>query len=245
MEAKSKQTVKNFFIAVIKTLKAYLKNYWWKLLIVFFLLAVDIVTKSLIVKFDTNGEVIKNLAVIIDNVLYIMPTANEGAAWSILSGKTILLIILTFIFLISIICYDLLFKKKSVFFGISTSLIVTGAIGNLIDRLAFGKVRDFIYFSPINFPVFNVADMCLTVGIILFAIYTVFIMDKNNKKVSQKVSNGCENSNKFNDNEITDLVEKLDQNQKENIIDKKDNIDTKSQQKIDNSEGENGTENNS
>lgn len=192
---------------VVKTLKTYIKNYWWKFLIIAFLLALDLVTKSLIVKFDANGDVIENQVTIIKNVLYILPTANTGAAWSSFSGYTTLLIVLTFVFLAVIIAYDICFKKKSVFFGISTGMIVAGAIGNLIDRLAFGKVRDFIYFSPINFPVFNVADICLTIGIILFVIYMLFLSTKSKDKQSQTVQNNAENNikNLYLDNTDNDI----------------------------------------
>ena len=187
----------------VSTLKKYIKNYWWKLLIIAFLLVLDIVTKSLIVKFDANGNVIPSQSPIIDGVLYIWPTANEGAAWSILYGKTVLLIILTVVFLAMIVIYDLCFKKRSIFFGFATGMIVAGALGNLVDRIVFGKVRDFIYFSPIDFPVFNVADICLTVGIVLFAVYMIVSMaiEKHNETLSQKNENNAEKSADSNLNE--------------------------------------------
>ena len=63
-------------------------------------------------------------------------------------------------------------------FGIATALIFGGAVGNLVDRINFQKVRDFIYLEFIRFPVFNVADICLTVGVILLGVYVVFFAGK-------------------------------------------------------------------
>lgn len=227
--SKLKSTKKIF----VDTIKKYIKNYWWKLLIIAFLLAVDIITKSLIVKFDSYGNVILTQTPIIDGVLYIWPTANEGAAWSILYGKTVLLIILTVVFLAMIVVYDVCFKKKSVFFGIATGMIVAGAMGNLIDRIAFGKVRDFIYFSPIDFPVFNVADICLTVGIALFAVYMVvsMVIEKHNETISQQAENNSEKTENTEDlNKNKDNVnDKVSQKNIEENINKKNKTDTISQ----------------
>lgn len=54
-------------------------------------------------------------------------------------------------------------------------LLAAGAIGNFIDRVRFGYVRDFIYFKIINFPVFNVADCYVTVSVIIFIILILFV----------------------------------------------------------------------
>lgn len=153
------------------TIKTYFKNYWWKWIIIAVVLLVDMLTKFLIV----------TEATLIDGVLAITPTKNFGAGFSVLTGKTWLLILITIVFLLVIFAFDLFFKRKSKLLGVATGLIIAGGIGNLIDRLAFGYVRDFIYLEFINFPVFNVADIALTFGVILFAIYILFYMDKNKK----------------------------------------------------------------
>ena len=145
------------------------------------------------------------------------------------------IIVLTFIFLAVIVVYDICFKKRSAFFGISTAMIVAGAIGNLVDRLVFGKVRDFIYFSPINFPVFNVADICLTIGIIMFAIYMIFLSTKSNEKQTQTEQNSAENINLDNsDNDIEsqnilndDITKINDDNNSQNNINNAGDSDAK------------------
>ena len=59
--------------------------------------------------------------------------------------------------------------------GIVLSCILAGAVGNLIDRVNHKYVVDFIYFMPIDFPVFNVADIFVTLGCIAFAILVIFV----------------------------------------------------------------------
>ena len=247
-ENNNKESFKTIFA---NTLKKYIKNYWWKLLIIAFLFAVDLITKGLIVKFDSNGNVIPTQAEIIKDILYIWPTANEGAAWSILYGKTVFLIILTVVFLAMIIIYDVCFKKKSVYFGISTSMIVAGALGNLFDRIVFGKVRDFIYYSPIDFPIFNVADICLTVGITLFALYMFvsMVVEKHKEAESQKeaenaaVAENVKNNKNKNADVLKDKNNNLSQNNEELEKDVQNKFDTNSQINIDNA-GDDDAKNN-
>ncbi|MEG1621591.1 MAG: signal peptidase II, partial [Oscillospiraceae bacterium] len=65
----------------------------------------------------------------------------------------------------------------------SSSLIIGGGIGNLIDRVLYGYVVDFIDIGPLfSFPVFNFADSCIVVGTALFVIYLMFFDDKTKKK---------------------------------------------------------------
>lgn len=188
-----------------QTLKNYFKNYWWKLVIIAVVLLADMLTKFFIV----------NEASLIDGVLAITPTKNYGAGFSILTGQTWLLISFTLVFLIGIVIFDVLFKHKSTLFGIATGLIVAGSLGNLIDRLAFGYVRDFVYLQFINFPVFNVADMALTFGVILLAIYILFFFDK--KQSDKKAKNLSEIiiETKDNGKEKTDIC--INETKKTNI----------------------------
>lgn len=138
------------------------------------ILFVDLFTKLL---FD------KQSIVIIEGVFSFTSSYNTGAAFSMFSGKVIYLIIFTFVYLFIFLLFDFFESKKttSKLYLASLSLIVGGAIGNLIDRIAFGYVRDFIFFEFINFPIFNVADICLTFGVILLMVYTLFFA-RNKKK---------------------------------------------------------------
>ena len=64
---------------------------------------------------------------------------------------------------------------------ISIALILGGTVSNAIDRLIFGGVRDFIYLKFIDFAIFNIADMAITIGSILICVCIIFLKDKNSK----------------------------------------------------------------
>ena len=174
----------------MKILKTYLKNYWWKLIIILVVLFADLLTKALIVRFDEGGNLISFETSLIGNFLVITPATNTGAGFSLFAGKQLLLIIATIIFLIVLITFDFTNKKRSLLYGFATGLILAGAVGNLIDRIAFGFVRDFVYFKFINFPVFNIADISLTIGVALLFLYMIFTSVKERK---QAVKTDCEN----------------------------------------------------
>jgi signal peptidase II len=96
---------------------------------------------------------------------------NSGAAFSILQGRKIFLIAVPLIF--SAVCIGLIISRrlKSPLANISLVLITAGGVGNLIDRILRGYVVDFIYLAKINFAIFNVADSCVTVGVVLLVLY--------------------------------------------------------------------------
>ena len=108
---------------------------------------------------------------------------NSGAAWSIMSGKTWFLIGLPIIVIIVGFVYLYHISKKSKLLTVSLSILIAGGIGNLIDRIRFHEVVDYIQFEPINFPVFNFADICVVIGGIIFCIYFLIIDERKNKKM--------------------------------------------------------------
>lgn len=119
---------------------------------------------------------------IIEGVFNLRYVENTGAAFSILQGKTALLTIIPIIACVVII-YVLISKKiKSKLGTWGIALILAGAVGNLIDRVLRGAVVDMFDFELINFPVFNVADICVTVGAVLFFIYAIFFYDNKAEK---------------------------------------------------------------
>ena len=116
------------------------------------------------------------------NLVYIH---NQGAAWGTLSGKKWLLIGITLV--VMIVCIGLIIKNfsKSKLFVWSLCLVVSGGLGNLIDRIfRDGNVIDFLQFDFYkSFPIFNFADCCIVVGCILMCFYVIFIQkDKSEIK---------------------------------------------------------------
>ena len=166
-------------------------------MIIIGVLAVDMLTKFLLVPLDANNKVDNSKAIttsLIGNLLWLFPSVNDGAGFSMLSGKTILLIVLSIVFVVALTTFDFVKPQKSKLYNVAIALIFSGAVGNLIDRLAFGgHVRDFIYFKFINFPVFNIADMALTFGIICLLVWLIFVQGKNKKLDEEKIEQNTEN----------------------------------------------------
>lgn len=139
-------------------------------------LLIDQIVKSIVELGDVHLELIKN-------VFGFNYYQNTGAAFSILEGRTPFLIGISIVMLI--IIYSMSFsyeesKLKNIAFG----FLVGGVLGNLVDRIFYGFVRDFIDIRLFgyNFPVFNIADMGITLGVILVMIVTLKGSGKNGNK---------------------------------------------------------------
>ncbi len=118
--------------------------------------------------------------VLIPGALELTYLENRGAVWGLMQGWRVVFLIATFVFLAVVIWfYSKKRKEMTVLTRLILSLLFSGAIGNLIDRALLGYVRDMIYVSLINFPVFNVADSAITVAAVLLVIETLFIKGKN------------------------------------------------------------------
>ncbi len=113
---------------------------------------------------------------------------NTGAAWSMFSNATVWLIVISIIFLAALFVLNHFIKKPNLLYYISFSMIFGGAIGNLYDRIAFGYVRDFIKLDFMNFPIFNIADSFLCVGVVLFCIFLIFVEARSGKDKSSSDS---------------------------------------------------------
>ncbi len=152
------------------------------LLIIVIGIILDQASKSWVVKnLKDTGKSIK----LIENWLYFTYVENRGAAWGLLSGRRIFFIIFTLLVFAGLI-YILTSKKYKLnwVYKLSLSLILSGGIGNFIDRLRMGYVVDFI-FSPLNgiynFPVFNVADIFITIGSFILVVYMLFFEGKKDE----------------------------------------------------------------
>lgn len=109
---------------------------------------------------------------IINSVFNITYVRNNGAAWSILSGNRILLILISIVALTLIYFYFIKDKKLTKLENFSYGLLIGGTVGNLIDRIIYGYVIDYLDFKifSYSFPVFNFADICIVIGIALICI---------------------------------------------------------------------------
>lgn len=145
-------------------------------------IALDQFTKYLVVK---NMELYEQIP-IINDFFYLTSHRNTGAAWGILEGKMGFFYVITVIVIIGIIYYLHKFGKENLIFGSGLGLLLGGAIGNFIDRLFHQEVVDFLDFNIFgyDFPIFNIADSALTIGVIIVIIAT--IIDEKKQKGKAK-----------------------------------------------------------
>lgn len=111
-------------------------------------------------------------------ILGLRYTENTGAAFSSFSGARWFLVGFTLIMLIALLIFVIKCKTKNMFFLISTVMIMSGGIGNLIDRIRQGYVVDYLDVKLFNFAVFNFADICVVLGAVFALIYVFFVEPK-------------------------------------------------------------------
>lgn len=138
------------------------------------MLALDLISKYIV---DVKMEPGQTFAVI-DGVFHITYVINEGAAFSIFSGRQIFLIGITAAALLAAVVYIFVKRPKKRMIMLPFTMILAGGTGNLYDRIFLNGVRDFFDFRLINFAVFNVADIFVVCGALLLMLYLLFFEDK-------------------------------------------------------------------
>ena len=149
--------------------------------LVFFavLTALDRITKIWAVNNLKDSESIPVIRNILE--LYYLPNGNTGAAFGMLAGHRVLFLLIAIVVVAAII-YLVIFMpddKKYKMMEILLVFIAAGGAGNMIDRFMQGYVVDFIYIKIINFPIFNVADMYVSICTVLLAYIALFRLKEN------------------------------------------------------------------
>ena len=190
------QKIKETVIAFAKKAWAYIKLARLELIILAALFIVDLVSKQIVASTMREGQVITLIPKFLNFRFVYNELAAFGSAFGLenLIGQTairVIFIIITFIAL-GVFCYFLYRNRgKSKMMRVSLAMIIAGALGNLVDRLFIGKVRDFVeivFFGcdvPLlgeSFAIFNIADAALVIGVILFLIYFIFLYKDTDKK---------------------------------------------------------------
>lgn len=139
---------------------------------------IDQITKYFTVKFLKPLGSIE----ILKGILSFTYVENRGAAFGMFQNARWIFIMLTIIAILVIIVYVLKTKQKNSTLLTSLALILSGAAGNMIDRIFRGYVVDMIEMTFIDYPVFNFADCCVVIGAILFVIYIIFIYKEPQKE---------------------------------------------------------------
>lgn len=156
-------------------------------------LLIDQLTKMLVVGFflDPMQPLIEGFLhtegqthPVIDKVFSFTYVLNDGAAFGILQNQRLFFLIMTFLACAAGIILLLRMPRKHWLLKVSSGLILGGALGNLVDRVIVGSVRDFLDATFIetltgySFPVFNGADVFVVVGVLMLAVYILFVHDK-------------------------------------------------------------------
>lgn len=125
--------------------------------------------------FINSRFVLGEAYILINNLLSILLVHNTGAAFSILSGNQVFLVIVGILALVALLLFIYQGDNYSDYEIFAYSLLFGGILGNLIDRIFYGYVIDFISltFVDYNFPIFNIADMCIVTSVILIIIKVI------------------------------------------------------------------------
>lgn len=144
----------------------------------------DQITKYLIASNFSEGDSL----VLWPGVFSFTYKTNDGAAWSLFSGGVTWLRWLSLGFSLGLIAFVWFGPKLTKLEQLGWGFILAGAFGNGIDRFLFGYVIDFLHFTLINFPIFNVADVCINIGIafLLIAIFRPSVAAKKLKEEAEK-----------------------------------------------------------
>ena len=110
----------------------------------------------------------------INGLVSILYVRNTGAAWGMFEGKMFFFYAITAVAVGTLLYLMFKEKGKSKLLLTAYAFILAGAVGNFIDRIRLGYVVDMFKFEFIDFPIFNVADICLTFGVIILFYYVIF-----------------------------------------------------------------------
>ncbi len=137
-------------------------------LISFICIIVDQLVKILV----TKTLILNKSIILINNFFNLTYVTNSGAAWSIFNGNRFFLIMVAIISIIIIYMFFIKNKNLKKIEIITYGLLFGGIFGNLIDRLIFGYVIDYLDFCILNydFPIFNIADICIVVSVFLIIL---------------------------------------------------------------------------
>ena len=143
-------------------------------IVILLLVGLDQLVKQLVRLYIPLGGHVR----LIPRVLGLSHLRNTGAAFSMLTGARWFFVILTLAFLVFALWLLYTGKLRHPLGKWTLVLIIAGAAGNLIDRALFGYVVDMFETLFISFPIFNVADIYVTVGGVLFCVYYAFLHDR-------------------------------------------------------------------
>ena len=142
----------------------------------------DQLSKALVVE---HLKPILNLP-LIKGVFHFTYSENRGAAFGILSNDRWVFMLFSSVMIVALLVYLFYPKKQATqLFSVGVAMVVSGGIGNMIDRVVLGYVVDFLNFELINFAIFNVADsfVCVGAGLMVLSLILEIIKEAKDKKI--------------------------------------------------------------
>lgn len=149
----------------------------WQILLAVLIIVADRATKQWIMAGCSVGELFGGIPLVADFVY----VKNTGAAFSVLSDNTVLLSVISVVFLIALVIYKIVKKPEGFLHNLALVLFFSGALGNAVDRIAYKFVVDFIDIKWFDFPVFNIADIAIVLGAVSAILFVLFF-DKSEEK---------------------------------------------------------------
>jgi signal peptidase II len=150
--------------------KKNILNWAWQIGLALLIVVLDRVTKDSIMANHAVGEVFAEIPFVAD----FMYVQNTGAAFSLLSDNTMLLSLISILFVVALVIYKIVTKPQGFMQNLAIVLFFSGALGNAIDRVIYKFVVDFIDIKWFNFPVFNIADIAIVLGAVVAIIFVLF-----------------------------------------------------------------------
>ena len=156
--------------------KSHAKCYIFAILALIILVAIDQYTKVLAI-----SHLMDEPFVLFSDIFELRYLENRGSAFGMLQNKRIFLLLISVVVMAIGTFYfvKLPWNNKMMKLRVLIVFILAGGVGNMIDRIRLGYVIDFFYFKLINFPIFNVADIYVTVSIILLFILIIFFFKED------------------------------------------------------------------
>jgi signal peptidase II len=144
----------------------------WPFIVAAIAVVLDQITKALVINAFGPSES-GNATTIIPHVLEFRHDENTGAAFSLFQGRSTTLLLIGVVVIGVLIYYYRALPQGNPLLRIAVGAVLGGAVGNLIDRVRLGHVTDWIDIS--HYPTFNLADSCITVGMLTLAVYLLFL----------------------------------------------------------------------
>lgn len=163
--------------------------FFLEMLFFVFIITFDLVLKDFLYKFvvlENDGYY-----TVVEGFFALTYSENTGMGFGVGQNGTLGITILTFIIVVVVISYLLVFRKDKPFIRVPLVMVAAGGIGNLVDRIAFGYVRDFFEFTFIDFAIFNVADSFITIGAIVLIIGLIVMMATTTNEEKKKAAAGA------------------------------------------------------